>query len=104
MGELEVCDQGQGVLVGGVVLGVEQGCPELVGFFDGFVWLQDADLRYAILNGRGVIGLVGWPRQRDLVGGGDAAAAVDKFSVDVAILGCAKGQEDLLVWFTVVGE
>ncbi len=30
-----------------------------MGFFDGFVWLQDADLRYAILNGRGVIGLGG---------------------------------------------
>ncbi|MFJ5956582.1 hypothetical protein ACIQC5_11575 [Paenarthrobacter sp. NPDC092416] len=84
-----VGDEGQGVIVGGVVLGLEHSCPESVGVLGGYGWWSAEDGFHVVFDGGGVLMLVGRRRQGDSVGGFEGAAAVDEFGVDLGVFGGA---------------
>lgn len=83
MEELEVRDEPEDLLVGGVVLGVEHSGPEPVCVLGGCHLRAVQDSFPVMFDGGRVLPFVGHRRENDLIGGRDGAAAVDEFCVDL---------------------
>ena len=81
--ELEVGDELQDVLVGGVVLGLQHCGPELVSVVGGIRWRPAEDGLFVVFDGGCVLLLVGRRWEEQMVRRFDGAAAVDEFGVDL---------------------
>lgn len=89
--ELQVRDELQDVLIGGVVLGSGHAVPEAVGVFDGCRRWAVKDCFHVAFDGGSVLRFVGGRWEDHLVGGCDGAPAVDEFGVDPGVFGGVDG-------------
>ena len=103
VGELEIRDERGAVFVGGEVVAIEHGCPELAGLQRGLMGCLCSDGVHAVFDGCGMFCLVRRSRKNDAVCGFDGAAAIDELGVDSAVFSGAEGQSDVLSGVAVVG-